>query len=394
MSRLRQALEAVNLPELIAAYCGPDAVRGLTGSGGLIHDPRPGHEEHSASFSVYKRGGLWRWKRHGGDEAGGSAYDFLLELGHSPEQAREELYRLAGLPSWGDWTPRPAPSITRSSLKDEARAALANCGPLSTEERARLPRLLAQLKVDDPAALDLKRRGLCGADVLSVHALRAGYRTRDGRPLALPGALALTVRGPDGEPWGVKIRNHGTKEEVKAAGLCRYVYRVAQHGAPAWCSPSYGHAQALLIVEGELNAAAASLAAQHAGLSLDVQGLAGAGGWPHLEGIEGRLVYLYTDGDEAGRACLERLGRLALELNAASVKCLDPLPDSRDFCDVLGEGVPDTLCIWLSEAFEAAPAFEAKQTAPDESRAQRTKNDLRQSGSAYQVGGWAELGGW
>ena len=183
------------------------------------------------------------------------------------------------------------------------------------------------------AGRDLERRGLYGWSGLRVGQLRRDFITREGRTLARAGALCIFITGPDGQVCALKVRNIGTADELRAAGLDRYVYRIGGHGAPAWCSPGYGQGKALLITEGELNGAAASLAAEVCGLSLDVQGLAGAGGTPFLDGIEGRVVFLYADGDTAGLSCLERLGKLAQRAGAAEVRVLAFL-QSGDFCDM------------------------------------------------------------
>lgn len=337
-----ELLERVNLPDLIAQEWGPEAVRGLTRErGGKICDRRPGQEEKNPSFSVYRRGGVWRWKRHGGDGASGSAYDFLLACGYLAAQARAELHRLAGVPldGWPDQS-RPSRAYTPPSPLAQAQSALSTLSPLTPNELDRARRLLAPLTRQDRAAQDLRARGLWGWPGLRVGKLRRDYRTRDGRPLAHAGALGLLITGPDGQPWGLKVRNLGCPADLAAAGLGRYVYRLAQHGAPAWCAPGYGQGAAGLIVEGELNGAAAARALKAAGLALNVQGLAGAGGLPHLAGMAGQTVYLYADADQAGRDCVTRVGQLAQAAGAAEVRVLPALP-AGDFCDLAGQcGVP------------------------------------------------------
>ncbi|GAA5534617.1 hypothetical protein [Deinococcus aluminii] len=336
--KLSDLLPRVNLPDLIARECGPDAVRGLNREhGGAIRDPRPGHTERKPSFSVYLKNGVWRWKRHGGDGAGGTAYDFLLSLNYTPEQARGELARLAGI-SLDPWQPGgERPAYQAPDPLREARVVLERCAPLDQEELSRAHTLLAPLTRGDAAAHDLQRRGLYGW--IKAGKLRGNFRTRDGCTLAHAGALGVLIPGPDNKPWGLKVRNLGTAEELEAAGLLRYVYRIAGHGAPAWCSPGYGHGDGVLIVEGELNGAAAARALQEAGLNMDVQGLAGAGGVPFLHGLPGKPVYLYADPDGPGAACLDRVSKVARAAGAREVRVLAPLP-SGDFCDLAGvEGV-------------------------------------------------------
>ena len=343
---LTAAIEAADLQALIVEHCGHEAVRGLhPARGGVIRDPRPGHEERNPSFSVYRAGPVWRYKRYGGDEASGTAYDFLLAMGYSASQAREELLRRAGLADAAPWTaPRPAP--VRIDPLAQVRAHLSTCSPLSLEELDRLPRLVAPLHSTDPAALDLARRGLW--PLKDAGKLRRDFRTPDGRLLAATGALTLQIPGPEGQPWALKVRNPDMPE------LSRYVYRIAGHGNPAWCSPDYGQAEAVLLVEGELNGAAASVAARHAGLSLDVQGLASAGGVPHLEGLAGRPVYLYFDGDEAGRAGAARVATLARDVGAKVVRVLASLAGDLDCCDLLGERGPVAFGAWLRAALESS----------------------------------------
>ena len=334
-------LSSINLPDLISAHCGTESVRGLHhDQGGAICDPRPGHHESNPSFSVYKRKDIWYWKRFGGDGASGNAYSFLLELGFTRKQAMEELHRFAGVPledRRGRFSsPQPRFVPTPPSALDEAQHALSRYTSLNALELHKAKRLLAPLTAKDQAAQGLQARGLYGWEGLDAHQLRHPFRTRCGDILAHAGALAFMLTGPNGQITGLKIRNHGTKAELEQAGLKRYSYRLAGHGAPAWCSPGYGQGKVLLIVEGELNGAAASRAGRFVGLSLDVQGLAGAHSVPYLEGMAGRVVYLHFDPDEAGAAGLARVGQIAKEAGATEVKVLPPMQEG-DFCDVLGE---------------------------------------------------------
>ena len=335
--KISDLLEHINLPDLITLKCGTDAAHGLNRErGGVIRDPRPGHSETRPSFSVYLHAGRWRWKRHdGSDGQKGSAYDLLLSLGDSEAQAREELERLAGVASSWAFPSLPRVVHTPPDPLQQVRGALSRCAPLTPDELAKVTRLLSPLTEQDQAAQDLQARGLLGWEGLRVGTLRRTFQTREGKVLAHAGALCFILTGPDGNAWGLKVRNLGRSTELAAAGVDRYVYRISGHGAPAWCSPSYGQGSALLITEGELNGAAASRALSAAGLALDVQGLAGAGGVPHLEGMAGRVVYLYADPDAAGAACLERVGRIAQAAGAAEVRTLAPLEEG-DFCEELG----------------------------------------------------------
>ncbi|GAA4022832.1 hypothetical protein GCM10022631_41710 [Deinococcus rubellus] len=359
--KLRDLQADVNLPDLIAELAGGEAVHRLSRErGGEMCDPRPACEERHESFSVYLKGGAWKWKRHGGDEAGGTAYDLLLHFGYSDEQAREKLAQLAGmsLSGQGSVKSRPAPA-PRDPLAEARRAAA----------------LLAPIQASDPAGVNLAALGLLGW--LDANKIRRDFTAPDGRLLAWAGALAFMVRGPDGQPCGLKVRNTGTAEELQAAGLARYVYRIGGHGAPAWCSPGYGQGKALLIVEGELNGAAAARAAEVVGLGLDVQGMAGAGGTPFLEGVAGRPVYLYADPDDAGTACLERVAALVRAADAAEVRILAPLV-SGDFCDLAGSDGPAALGARLLDLIAGAAVWEptaASSAAQAEGAAARPDNE-------------------
>ena len=353
--KLSDVLALVNLPDLIAQTCGAATVHGLSRErGGVICDPRPGHTETRPSFSVFLSQGCWGWKRHdGSDNQKGNAYGFLLSLGYPEMQAREELERLAGVPS-SSWQPSSRGQIySAPDPLEQAHRALSRCAPLTSNELAKVTRLLSPLTEQDQAAQDLQARGLLGWEGLRVGTLRRTFQTREGKVLAHAGALCFILTGPDGKVWGLKVRNLGSAAELGAVGVDRYVYRIAGHGAPAWCSPSYGQGAALLITEGELNGAAASRALSAAGLALDVQGLAGAGGVPHLEGMAGRVIYLYADPDAAGAACLERVGRIAQAAGAAEVRVLAPLEEG-DFCDLSGKIGPVTFGHRLQTSLEAA----------------------------------------
>jgi len=323
---LDELLPLVSLRDIIAQECGEDAANGLTRNrSGVICDPRPGHLETTPSFSVFKKGDIELWKRHGGDGASGNAYGFLLECGYSPAQAREELARHAGI-SLDAWRPTPQrAAYVASDPVQEAQAVLARCTPFDEHEVSKALGLLAPLSLQDAAGHDIKRRGLLGWSGLHAGQLRRDFITRDGQKLAHAGALGVLLFRPDGQMCGLKVRNIGTADDLRAAGLDRYIYRIGGHAAPAWCSPGYGQGDAVLIVEGELNGAAAARAAEAAGLSLDVQGLAGAGGTPFLEGLAGRPVYLYADPDKAGRACIQRVGQLARAAGAREVRVLSSL---------------------------------------------------------------------
>lgn len=401
-------LRSVNLPDLFLREWGAEATHGLKrDQGGVIRDRRPGHEEKRASFSVFRRKGVWFWKRHGGDEATGTAYHFLLACNWSKSEAFEELQRLAGVQ-----VNPAARSLSRirtvtsiPSALDIVREKQTTCSPLTPGELSFAARLTSPLTGTDTATEDLRQRGLLDWSGVKVQVLRFSFQSRAGRVLAPAGALCLTITGPDGCPWALKIRNLGTKADLTAAGLHRYVYRVAGHGAPAWCSPDYGQGRALLIVEGEFNAAAASRALQAVGHPVDVQGLAGGGGLPHLDGMAGRPVYLYADPDTAGIACLARTGQIATEAGATEVRVVSPLAEGQDFCDELGRLDAEDFGRQLTERLTLAetwqPVIRGNTGLPQNKPALRQEQlDSWEGGSsaddwATEDSGWdIDQGGW
>lgn len=391
--RRSELLGQVNLPDLIIELAGGEYARGLNRErGGVICDPRPGCSERHPSFSVYRVEQAWKWKRHGGNEEGGSAFDLLLAFGYPKQSAWKELARFAGV-SLEAWTPGrvPVPAAVCDPLA-EARGVLGRCAPFDEVEAARVSALLAPLQDRDAAAADLQARGLLNWEGLQVGKLRRDFLTPDRRMLAHAGARAFFLRGPDGQVWGLKVRNLGTADALQTSGLDRYVYRIGRHGAPAWCSPKYGQGAGVLIVEGELNGVAAAYGLQVVGASIDVQGLAGAGGTPFLEGLSGRPVYLYADPDAAGVACLERLGKLAAAAGASEVRVLTASAKG-DFCDLAGsEGVAalgGRLLDLLAGADLWQPALCGKPTLPQSFHALGAAvSDSWQSGSSDQWGGW------
>jgi len=121
--------------------------------------------------------------------------------------------------------------------------------------------------------------------------------------------------------WAVKVRNPGTKEDLKAAGANRYAYLTKGGHSPAWCAPDFMEdpTRPMLAVEGELNAVAVSVMLEAAGQgsAYRVQGVASAEAWPHVAGLEaGRVAYLYADPDPDGDAAREAWGRLCAHLGA------------------------------------------------------------------------------
>lgn len=92
--------------------------------------------------------------------------------------------------------------------------------------------------------------------------------------------------------------------------------------------------------------------------AVGVQGIAGAGGNPHVRhDLKGRRVFIYADPDSAGDTARLRWGRLALELGAVP-HMLPSLPEGQDAVEYLGQLGPDALADYLAEAMNAAPVWE------------------------------------
>lgn len=359
-------------------------VRGLRADGfGLILDPRPEHAEQSPSFNTWpgEQDGAAMFQRKGTGETW-NAVQWLEQYGKggqgmTRQDAAALLIARAGMVD----TPR-APSGIRvgspslgtrlrarqgQNYAENPGAALSGWEPLTPEQGAEVE--------PGSAWRALEARGLLPA--LSLGMLEA-YRRNPQKPGRVSGlitsdALALKVRGPDSpEPLAVKFRNDGTAEELKVRGQDRYVYPKGHKGTPAHCSPGLvsPDVSAEVWTEGELNGVAFMLGAHAAGLSgVGVQGMAGAGGNPHVRHtLTGRRVYVYADGDAAGDAARLRWAQLASELGAVPYM-LPQLPEGMDAADFLGskwgsgtrEGVSggaDALGAWLAEHLDTLEPWE------------------------------------
>lgn len=294
----------------------------LSQSGGVMCDPRPGHEERDPSFSV-SRGAdnVWLWNRFGGDGRGGNVFDLLIEFGYAKSEAAKTLKDRAGLTTDRS-TPRAQPigkavkapkAVTsRNILRlHSARERAAKCTTLPTNFTAR--GFTAQMVAD--YCLGIEKDGAI------LFGLMRGQKL-----------IQVKRRNPN-----------GTKQ--------RYQYLEPGHGSPAWLSLDFDDvSKSVLIVEGELNAVAA-----HAALDslFATQGVAGASNHPYLENLSGREVFIYADGDDAGIEAAKKWAALARKKGARVVKILEPLPEPLDFCDVLGseDGV-NKLGVWLKNAMD------------------------------------------
>lgn len=322
---LTRAIDTCNLPGLIAQLYGHEAVRGLGSKGGTICDPRPGMRETNPSFSVWiNSAGTWMWKKRGRNSGVGTAFTFLTSCGRDGAEARKILLDFTGTAStWDEGSGRPKHTVTftpRDTLA-EAREKAAEVRPMTQRQFSDLKNRLEPLCVEDAAAQELARRGLWPA--VGLQAFKC------------EGDLVFLVRGPDGRPYNVKRRR---TDAVKS----KYQVMVPGLSTPAWCNPKYGQAKRVLLVEGELNAAAAWRVIQHSGLDLDVQGLAGTDTWPFLAGLD-REVLIYADADQSGDGMRARMQDLAFASGAPRVQQLPALPAGQDFCDVLGQQGVDAL---------------------------------------------------
>ncbi|WP_407542963.1 hypothetical protein Q0M94_25135 (plasmid) [Deinococcus radiomollis] len=326
MSLLDQANDTADLPALIRQLTGQPYPQ-LRSSGGTIPDPRPGHDERHASFSVFKNlNGVWMWKRRGAHRDVGTAYHLLLAFGFSPAEAA------AILAGDNDYQGTSRPVIPRAPPSQLSLARQHAARIPSDHETLYALSNLSTIEDDSPAAQDLTRRGLRHSGVLKAYSVTRPTRTQHRT------SLAFTLHRAWGGLLNVKVRNLGEN-------LPRYSYRLSGMGTPAWVNPDYGDAPMLLIVEGELNAVAAFEAASACGRFIDVQGLAGSDTWPHLTGLN-RDVRVYTDPDTSGNAAWERLYDLLHEAGATSVTRL-PVLETGDYCDLLGQHGPEALNVLL-----------------------------------------------
>ena len=258
----------------------------------------PDHEDRNPSAHVYA-----------GSEGGRvycfacgfrvDAFTYLVERrGLSKRQALEVL----GSPHARARRPGSARSGEWSCVRQCPNAALP--API-IEAHMRRAAVLARV----PAALDAR-----------------GFAVEDLRRLAVAagdeGAI-IPITGTQGQVLRLKLRR-GPGE--RSPRYC-YVDGVGE-GTPAWCSPGWGNAGLVLVMEGELNAAAAWCARPH----LDVVGVAGTSGSLPLSRLAGRVVVLYADGDEAGMLARDRWAR-ALHMRGCKVSMLPAWPEG-DACDI------------------------------------------------------------
>lgn len=336
-ANLTLTINAANLPDVIEDTTG----RACPPRGGTILDPRPEYHEHHASFSVFQKDGVWFYKRRGGPGDHGTTWHFLLSLGWDDALAAEYLTSRYGDPDASAEELEARRLVPRLTPLERALQHAELWTPLTPAEARRA---WADTVPLTPAALTaLHARGLAGSPVLQAASVTPGRYGTQG------GAVAFALNDPQGRLVAVKVRNPPGTEP-------RYVLRTDGRGAPPWCSPRYGRAGTVLIVEGELNAAAAAHAAHVTGLDVDVQGLPGGDTSPYTDGLD-RDVLLYLDDDDGHEAAEHRLTEIALGCAARTVHRLPPLPRGMDFCDVLGTQGPAALADLIRVPEAAEPTF-------------------------------------
>ena len=181
------------------------------------------------------------------------------------------------------------------------------------------------------------------------------------------------MRGPDGQPWALKVRNPGSKADLEAVKANRYAYIGKGQGAPAWCSPDLPSAPAELWIEGELSGVAVAVALDAAGYlgALGVQGIAGSESLPHVAHLKpGCEVYLYADPDAAGDKARHTWAALAAHCGAKVFQLPRDLFGTGDACDVLPTGSAEDLGHRVMQAIqhaqESTPPAEDSQEASGE----------------------------
>lgn len=260
--------------------------------------------------------------------------------------------------------PRP---LNTSSKLEQAKS----WGPLSSEELEAALEKCTDLELGSPAHQELERRGLL--EVVTSGCLAAWQRKKDG-------ALVLAITDLDGQILALKAR--------RTRGKQRYDYDLSPgHGTPPICFPR--DTRRTLVIEGELNAAAALTVALRAGLELNICGVAGAGSIPHPGLLEGHDVLFLADRDSSGGKALGIWPALALECGALSAATLTPL-ESGDLCDFLGAQGPEVVLEWLKTAITQATPWQPQndsevQEAPPTTETHPTLNNAALHGLAGHV---------
>lgn len=310
---LTDAINKCHLPSLIRKHCPQANLHALREKGGTICDPRPEHKDAHPSFSLWVNDkGVWMWKKRGSNPGVGNAYTFLTSLGLSGPQARLELLDFTSTAS--TWSERQRQAATLNLL-EEARKKLTELRPATTRQVNELLTRCQPIRLQDRAGQELQRRGLWPPADLNV--------------ASLAGELVMILRHPTGRIMNLK------KRLSDEHGRGKYILLFPGIGTPPWVNPGYGQRRRVMLIEGELNAAAAWRVIQAEGLDFDVQGLPGTDTWPYLQGLD-REVWIYADADQSGQDMRARIQDLAYLAGASKVHQIPSLPKGQDFCDVLG----------------------------------------------------------
>ena len=232
----------------------------------------------------------------------GDAVDWLEAVYHlSTAEAIRELERRAG--------GAVAATLTLPRALVKAAKPTHVFKPVAPEVLERHYRQAAQLR---RVPLSMEGRGFTLADLQKL-----GFRA-EGDDALFPvfdsNGIILNIKRRKAQPKTKNDRYTGLKG----------------HGSPAWCSPNFLSCDEVLVIEGELNAMACSLA-RH---DLGVMGVAGTSGSLHLDALKGRTVYVYADDDEVGREARDKWAAQTQGAGAGKVYTLDPWP--MDACDLVG----------------------------------------------------------
>lgn len=322
---------------------------------GTVCDIRPGFQEEHPSLSYSDSSSGAVFKRHGADDFGGGAIDYITACLMIPKSDAAKI-----LLDRADLTHRLPEAQGSAPKKSRATAKPAPSQQTTVPPQLPTPEAVEEsLKGWQPfdaeahveAAQHLAKRGL-------VEAAQEGFLSVVVH--SSQAKLAFAVPGTDGKLINYKARN---LQDPLPKGAQRYHYLITGGGAPAWCSPNLSQADRELWVEGELNGAAISWALQNTGIA--VQGMAGASAKPHTSHLEkcGRIIYIYADPDEAGDRARTAWEELALTLSQTVVQLPRTLFRTAaegvldDACDLLGTKGIDALKSCLLAAINSQPAY-------------------------------------
>lgn len=303
---LTEAINAVDLPALVAELHPESGAK--PGTADLVRAAWRG--DRNPSFSLYRsRSGIWMFKDHAlGQE--GNAFHFLRDIiKQKPQEAARFLMDRVGiLPTQNGHAKKP-------EREPERKLPASPRIPLTEDE-------LDAVEFDSDYGTGKVPRALLGRGITDADCLTYGIYDDDGDAV-------FRILETNGVVVGYKRRYAGASAQ-------RYGYEFRGHGSPAWCNPGFGKAQRVLVVEGELNALIAHSVLSEEGISMDVMGIAGANGGPYWDGLKGKNVYVYADGDKPGQEARATWLEVAKEAGAESAFAIHPIA-GKDFCDIAGE---------------------------------------------------------